>query len=47
MGSTKQREMVEGPKAFERLRDAMKAVLTVPKTALPPRKKQETKRKSR
>jgi hypothetical protein len=46
MGSIKHREMIEGPKAFERLRDAMKAVLTVPKTALPPRKKQ-AKRKSR
>jgi len=29
-------EMIEGPEAFERLRDAMKAILTVPKSALPP-----------
>jgi len=46
MGSSKQREMIEGPEAFKRLRDAMKAVLTVPKSALPPRKKQ-AKRKPR
>ena len=29
-------EMIEGPEAFDKFRDAMKAILTVPKTALPP-----------
>jgi hypothetical protein len=29
-------EMHEGPEAFERLRIAMKKILTVPKSALPP-----------
>jgi len=28
--------MIEGPEAFEKFRDAMKAILTVPKSALPP-----------
>lgn len=28
--------MIEGPEAFERFRDAMKAILKVPKSALPP-----------
>jgi hypothetical protein len=46
MSSNKHHEMIEGPEAFKRLRDAMKAVLTVPKSALPKRKKQ-AKRKSR
>lgn len=42
-------ELQEGPQAFERFRQAVKAVLTVPKSALPPRphrkKKNPTKRK--
>lgn len=28
--------MIEGPEAFERFRDAMRAILTVRKSALPP-----------
>jgi hypothetical protein len=29
-------EIDEGPQAFERFRNAMKAILTVPKSAMPP-----------
>jgi hypothetical protein len=43
--SKKHREMIEGPEAFKRLHDAMKAVLTVPKSALPSRKKQAKRKK--
>jgi hypothetical protein len=33
---TPQSEMVEGPEAWERFRNAVKAALKVPKSALPP-----------
>ena len=29
-------DMIEGPEAFTRFREAMKAILTVPKSAMPP-----------
>jgi len=29
-------EMIEGPEAWSRFQDAMKAIITVPKSALPP-----------
>jgi hypothetical protein len=36
--------MDEGPQAFERFREAVKAVLTVPKSALPPRPHRKNKK---
>jgi hypothetical protein len=38
-------EYVEGRQAFERFRDAVKAVLSVPKSALPQKPKKQAKRK--
>jgi len=29
-------EMIEGPEAYDRFKTAMKAILTVPKSAMPP-----------
>jgi hypothetical protein len=33
---TQPREMIEGPEAYDRFKSAMKAILTVPKSAMPP-----------
>jgi hypothetical protein len=43
------REMIEGPEAFQRFTDAMKAILKVPKSAMPPSpfKKWKPKKKAK
>ena len=41
---TKKAELIEGPEAFQRFEDAMKAVLKVPKSALPPSPFNKSKR---
>ena len=44
--SKKPLEMIEGRQAFNRFRDALKAAMSVPKSALPPRNaKPKSKRK--
>jgi hypothetical protein len=42
-------EMIEGPEAFDRFRNAVKAALTIPKSAMPPSpfKKWKPKKKTR
>jgi len=43
--SRKHHEMTEGREAFNRFRDAVKSILSVPKDALPKAKKKTAKRK--
>src|ERR1035441_301662 len=40
-------EMIEGPEAFERLRNAMKTILSVPKSALPPSPYRQSKARNK
>ena len=40
-------EMIEGPEAFELFRNAMKKILTVPKSALPPSPYKKTRPKTK
>jgi hypothetical protein len=46
MGSKRTYEYVAGREAFERFRNAVKAVLSVPKSALPQKTKKTAKKKA-
>lgn len=47
MKATHALDMDEGPQAFERFRRAVKSVLSVPKSALPPRPTRKKKKAAR